>query len=100
MDPASFAGLFDILRRESLSDRQADSLRAWLDTLSSCTNCFLLIEQATGRGPCPRCGCPRQHRCGSANGLQRYRCLQCGRSYNALTGTPLARLRQREKWLP
>ena len=100
MDAASFAGLFEALSREPLSDHQTASLRAWIDTLSSHANCFVLIEQAAGRGPCPRCACPRQHRCGSANGLQRYRCLQCGRSYNALTGTPLARLRQREKWLP
>jgi transposase-like protein len=32
--------------------------------------------------------------------LQRYRCVACGRSFNALTGTPLARLRLRDKWLP
>jgi transposase-like protein len=44
--------------------------------------------------------CSRCHRCGQANGLQRYRCLGCGRRFNALTGTPLARLRLREKWLP
>jgi hypothetical protein len=31
--------------------------------------------------------------------LQRFRCLGCGRSYNALTGTPLARLRKKECWL-
>jgi hypothetical protein len=31
--------------------------------------------------------------------LQRFRCCQCGRSHNALTGTPLARLRKREHWL-
>jgi transposase-like protein len=32
--------------------------------------------------------------------LQRWRCIACGRSFNALTGTPLARLRKREAWLP
>ncbi|MCD2519710.1 IS1595 family transposase, partial [Massilia sp. G4R7] len=37
---------------------------------------------------------------GFASGLQRYRCLGCRRSFNALTGTPLARLRKRECWLP
>lgn len=36
---------------------------------------------------------------GSANGVQRYRCRDCRRSFNALTGTPLARLRQKSKWL-
>jgi hypothetical protein len=30
--------------------------------------------------------------------LPRYRCTQCRRSFNALTGTPLARLRKKEHW--
>ena len=36
---------------------------------------------------------------GSANGLRRYRCKACSKSFNALTGTPLARLRHKERWL-
>ena len=59
-----------------------------------------LIEQI--RAParrCPRCDCTRCHRHGRANDLQRYRCHQCGRTFNDLTGTPLARLRLRGKWI-
>lgn len=48
---------------------------------------------------CPGCACERYYRHGLANGLQRYRCRACGRTYNDLSGTPLARLRLREKWL-
>lgn len=48
---------------------------------------------------CPRCASCRYHRHGQANGLQRYRCRDCARTYNDLSGTPLARLRLREKWL-
>ena len=47
---------------------------------------------------CPRCACTRHYRHGQANGLQRYRCRECGRTFNDLSGTPLARLRLREKW--
>jgi transposase-like protein len=52
----------------------------------------------------PACACPHcadQHvvRNGQADGLQRYKCRGCGRTFNALCGTPLARLRQRGKWL-
>jgi transposase-like protein len=36
---------------------------------------------------------------GQANGLQRYRCQACRRTFNALTGTALARLRKKDKWL-
>ncbi len=34
-----------------------------------------------------------------ARGLWRYKCLACARTFNALTGTPLARLRKRDRWL-
>lgn len=48
--------------------------------------------------PCPHChrtGCSRW---GDAHGLPRYRCGTCGKTFNALTETPLARLRHRECW--
>jgi len=48
---------------------------------------------------CPRCGNARCYRHGFANDLQRYRCCACGRTFNDLTGTPLARLRHKAKWL-
>lgn len=34
-----------------------------------------------------------------ARGLRRYKCLDCVRTFNALTGTPLAGLRKRGLWL-
>jgi transposase-like protein len=48
---------------------------------------------------CPHCKGRRVHRHGMARGLRRYKCLACARTFNALTGTPLARLRKRERWL-
>jgi transposase-like protein len=58
-----------------------------------------LIDQirAPGRS-CPRCASPHWHRHGHANDLQRFRCRDCGRTFNDLSGTPLARLRLRGKW--
>lgn len=58
-----------------------------------------IIEQAEHLHHCPHCGGDRQVRNGSASGLQRYKCRGCSRTFNALTGTPLARLRQKSKWL-
>jgi len=48
---------------------------------------------------CPRCNGQHVVRNGMAQGLQRYKCRDCGRTFNALTGTPLARLRYRQRWL-
>lgn len=47
---------------------------------------------------CPHCAGRKLQRWGHASGLPRYRCGDCRRSFNALTGTPLARLRMKERW--
>jgi len=36
---------------------------------------------------------------GRADGLQRYKCSHCAVSFNALSATPMARLRLRDKWV-
>ncbi len=47
---------------------------------------------------CPHCGQTEIVRWGASSGLPRYRCKACARTFNALTKTPLARLRMRQKW--
>src|SRR5215467_6798896 len=48
---------------------------------------------------CTHCASDRIVRWGAAHGLPRYRCLACKRTFNILTNTPLAHLRNRERWL-
>lgn len=47
---------------------------------------------------CPHCGGSDVVRWGKVSGLPRYRCKACARTFNALTKTPLAKLRMKEKW--
>lgn len=49
---------------------------------------------------CPHCQAQANQlgKWGHSHGLPRYRCKACGRTFNALTGTPLAHLRKREQW--
>ena len=47
---------------------------------------------------CPHCHHRPCGRWGNAHGLPRYRCSTCGKTFNVLSGTPLARLRHRECW--
>ena len=54
-------------------------------------------RRVVGMG-CPHCANRDVILWGKANGLPRYRCRGCGRTFNGLTKTPLARLRKREKW--
>jgi transposase-like protein len=95
-----FDDLFAALANLPLSTDDLAKLRNWISSIAHPGECLALIEQAAGVPPCPHCACTHVHRCGHASGLQRFRCCRCGRSYNALTGTPLARLRRKEQWLP
>jgi len=48
---------------------------------------------------CPYCSSVSYQKWGMRSGLQRYRCNSCHKTYNSLTGTPLARLRHKEVWM-
>lgn len=95
-----FDDLLAVLKNLPLRFDDLARLRHWLASIAHPGECLALIEGAAGTPACPHCACLRVHRCGQASGLQRFRCCRCRRSYNALTGTPLARLRKKEKWLP
>lgn len=83
-----------------LSKRQREQLLQVLRSTAGLERFTEVIEQAKPRPSCcPACGETRLHRHGRTGGLQRYRCRTCGRTFSALTGTPLAGLRHKEKWL-
>ena len=48
--------------------------------------------------PCPHCRSVEVTHWGAAHGFPRYRCGSCRRTFNVLTKTPLARLRNKERW--
>ena len=58
-----------------------------------------IVEQPAAPPCCPHCQASKPYRHGHAHGLQRYRCRSCRRTFNLLSGTPLARLRYRAHWL-
>jgi transposase-like protein len=58
-----------------------------------------LEERAERERQCPHCRAPGARRRGTVSDLARYECRACGRTYNALTGTDLARLRMKDRWL-
>jgi hypothetical protein len=86
-----------VLEQVQLSGEEIALLQGVLANLVLPGQCLRLIGAAAGKQSCPDCGGNRCHRSGHANGLQRYRCAACRRSFNALTGTPLARLRLPDK---
>lgn len=66
---------------------------------SRVSSIHVIEERMPDRPVCCHCASRQVIKNGRANGLQRYRCRACQRSFNALTGTPLARLHLRGKWL-
>ncbi len=48
---------------------------------------------------CPHCKSSNFQRWGKRSDLQRYRCKSCKKTFNSLTGTPLARLKRKGHWL-
>ncbi len=61
--------------------------------------CDLIETDQEANPHCPHCSFPEIVKHGIRNGLQRYRCKSCSRTFNSLTNTPLAHLRKKELWL-
>lgn len=95
MDTKSFgqwiAGL------SSLTVAQRQRVESALKSAEGLSGVVAVLEER-GVQECPYCGGAHPLRNGHASGLQRYRCHGCHKSFNVLTGTPLARLRKKELW--
>ena len=60
--------------------------------------CDLLESRIEDNPHCPHCQSNNFIKHGFRNDLTRYRCKSCSKTFNALTGTPLANLRKKELW--
>lgn len=78
-------------RRQVASDLEAAEHKA--------ASVEVIEDQLPARPGCPHCGSVQVVRNGTADGLQRFKCRGCRKTFNALTGTPLARLHMRSKWM-
>jgi transposase-like protein len=84
-------GLFRLTRKQR---------KAVLNQLTTVESREAIIEQLDQPSvqQCPSCQSQRLGRWGRQSGLQRFRCQDCKKCFNALTGTPLARLRRKDRW--
>ena len=84
---------------DALSEAQREEVQKILAGRSSEAEVIAALE---GRLLADRV-CPLCHRQGAvcrgrANGLRRFSCAGCGKTFNALTGTPLANLHYKGRW--
>jgi len=83
-----------------LSEVQRAALVAALAGNGSAVEAIALIEVRFCAAPaCGHCRSESFGTWGHASGLRRYKCRDCHRTFNALTGTPLAQLHRRDAWL-
>ena len=88
-------------RVDALTEAQREEAREVLSGRSEADAALAAVELGVDEERrCPRCDTPGAVSKGKARGLRRYLCKKgCGRTFNALTGTPLSRLRHKERWL-
>lgn len=107
MDAAAFATIEHAIRTELTAEQCLRVERLARETAAAKAIEALIGQKVLAlseRRRCPRCGADGVVRYGhDANGQQRFRCRRapggCGKTFNALTGTSLARMRKPETWL-
>ncbi len=96
MDAQSFQQLF--MKLEGLTAEQRQAVLTRVQTLGHHDDALRLMTERLGtQVACPHCESASVVRFGHLNGLQRYRCKACGRTFSPLTGTPFVRLHDKSK---
>ncbi len=94
MQNKTFSKLLDQLKE--LTPSQKEKLQSTLHHADAAQKVAETIDTVHN---CPYCSSKSYQKWGMRSKLQRYRCNSCHKTYNALTGTPLARLRYKEVWI-
>jgi transposase-like protein len=81
----------------TLTGSQLEVLRTAVGDAHTQRSCLQIIETAKPRA-CGHCGSQHVVRNGTPARLQRLLCRDCGKTSNAATGTPLSRLKHKEKF--
>ena len=97
MDSLEFQQLIAVLGE--LTGVQRQTVAAMLSGPGDLAEVTAMIEaRFAAQVLCPHCQSRNIGSWGRSCGLKRYRCRECHKSFNALTGTPLARLQKRGAW--
>ena len=98
MKAQDFRALVDELG--DLTAKQRAAVLAALTSKGMASEAITMIENRFAADPvCGHCRSANFGTWGHASDLRRYKCKDCKRTFNALTGTPLAQLHRRDAWL-
>ncbi len=84
---------------DRLTDAQVALLHERVQSRHQHTHALKAVEEAKPAHWCVHCGSEQVVKNGHNRGLQRYRCRACKKTFNAASGTPLSRLRNKELFL-
>ena len=93
MENRAFSKLLEQLKNLTPSQKEIVSIQLHEE------NSLEVVQESMDKvESCPHCQSQSFHKWGTRANIQRYRCKECHKTFNALTGTPLARLRYKEQW--
>ena len=85
---------------DDLSQEQRDLVKKALDGENDLERVVSIIEnRLAAKRQCAHCHSENIKKWGKSQGLQRYRCYDCGKTFNSLTNSSLAFLRKKDRWL-
>lgn len=97
MKPKIFKEILNSM--DKLNSDQFRRLQEFIDEIRMKKRVSALLETEYTEIKCPNCASESKLRWGKRSDLQRYRCKSCGRTYNSLSSSPLARLRRKGHWV-
>lgn len=86
------------LARDAVETRVPARSGATIDAASGQNLLAKIGQNRIASFGCPHCGNDAIHAWGQSRGKPRYRCTHCRKSFNPLTGTPLAGLHKQGRW--
>ncbi len=84
---------------EKLNTKYYNLLKEAIEKRDSVKFVSRLLNNDSKETNCPYCKSALLNKWGIRNDIQRYKCKMCERTFNTLTGTPLAHLHKKGRWL-
>ncbi|MCT4638974.1 MAG: IS1595 family transposase [Bacteroidales bacterium] len=97
MRTQSIVKLIDAVK--DLDTKSYSRLKEAIEKRDSVKFVSYLLNNDNNKMCCPYCKSESIHKWGIRNDLQRYKCKECVKTFNVLTGTPLANLHKKGRWL-
>ena len=96
MRASQFKALLAML--PGLSSEQLAALRSETEQIHHHSRALSSIDEAMAGAGCPHCNSFKSVKNGTGRGVQRYRCKDCSKTFNAATNTPLAHLHSKKQF--